>query len=192
VLSVMKSPPSRLALILLTGVLAAAAMTAGYYLRTTLDARAGLAAGDAKGAGDTHDVRRPDFSLPDPQGEVRHISEWDGKLLVVNFWATWCPPCLHEIPAFMKLQTAYADRGVQFLGIAIDDPENVREFARDIGLNYPTLHGQLEAIDLARAFGNSSGALPYTVVIDREGFIARRHAGPLSEEEAEAALRALL
>ncbi len=136
--------------------------------------------------------RRPEFWLPDPQG-VRHgISEWDGKLLVINFWATWCPPCLHEIPVFIALQERFRSRGVQFLGIAIDDGENVHAFADEIGLNYPTLHGQLDAIEVMSAYGNKTGGLPFTVLVDPSGNIVARHAGALDEPAATALLVELL
>lgn len=134
------------------------------------------------------DGRRPEFSLPDSDGQVRSISEWDGKLLLVNFWATWCPPCLHEIPVFIELQARYADRGVQFLGIAIDEAENVNAFAEQAGLNYPTLIGQLDAIEITKAFGNRTGGLPFTVVIAPDGEIIARHTGAMSRSQAESVI----
>ena len=113
-------------------------------------------------------------------------------MLVLNFWATWCPPCLHEIPGFIALQDQYADRGVQFLGVAIDDGEKVRAFATEMGINYPTLHGQMDAIEVMAAYGNKSGGLPYTVVIDRSGQIVARHPGVLEQDAAATLLEQLL
>jgi thiol-disulfide isomerase/thioredoxin len=136
--------------------------------------------------------RRPEFWLPDPQGRRHDISEWDGKLLVMNFWATWCPPCLHEIPLFIALQKRYGERGVQFLGIAIDDGDNVAAFAQQVGLNYPTLHGQLDAMEVMGAYGNNSGGLPFTVFISPSGDIAARHPGVLDEAAATALIEELL
>ena len=104
--------------------------------------------------------RRPDFALPDPDGRMRSPSEWDGKVLVVNFWATWCPPCLEEMPAFKALQERYGPDGVQFLGIALDDADNVRRFIAELGLNYPSVYGQGDAMQVASAYGNRIGALP--------------------------------
>ena len=75
----------------------------------------------------------------DLDGNLRNIKEWDGKLILLNFWATWCPPCKKEIPVFIELQTAYKDQNFQIIGIAIDDEEAVAEFAKHIGINYPTL-----------------------------------------------------
>ncbi len=174
-------------------IVAGAALAGGMYLREQPNAP-GPEIIIVKQPKTDHSVagRRPEFWLPDPQG-VRHgISEWDGKLLVINFWATWCPPCLHEIPVFIALQERFRSRGVQFLGIAIDDGENVRAFADEIGLNYPTLHGQLDAIEVMGAYGNKTGGLPFTVLVDPSGNIVARHAGALDEPAATALLVELL
>ena len=175
-------------------IVGGAALAAGYYVRTQSgDGPAPEVIKVSKTKTDrSAGTPRPEFWLPDPAG-VRHgIAEWDGKLLVMNFWATWCPPCLHEIPMFISLQERYGDRGVQFLGIAIDDGHKVRAFADEIGLNYPTLHGQLDAIEVMTAYGNKSGALPYTVVIDQSGKIVARHPGVLDENTATGLIEDLL
>jgi thiol-disulfide isomerase/thioredoxin len=163
-------------------IVAGAALAGGLLLRAQVDAPAPEIITVKQTSTERGAMgRRPEFWLADPQG-VRHgISEWDGKLLVLNFWATWCPPCLHEMPMFIALQKRYSARGVQFLGIAIDDADNVRAFADEIGLNYPTLHGQLDAIEVMTAYGNKSGGLPFTVLIDRSGSIVARHPGVLDE-----------
>ena len=165
-----------------------AALAAGVYVRQQLGNEPPLVTVKAAVTEMVEDGRRPEFSLPDAEGRLRSISEWDGKLLLVNFWATWCPPCLHEIPVFIELQARYADRGVQFLGIAIDDAEQVNAFAEQAGLNYPTLIGQLEAIEIAKAFGNRTGGLPYTVVVAPDGEIIARHTGAMSRSQAEAVI----
>jgi thiol-disulfide isomerase/thioredoxin len=130
--------------------------------------------------------RRPDFSLADTNGVIRSIAEWDGKLLFINFWATWCPPCLEEIPTFVRLQGEYAAHGVQFLGIALDSEENVRNFLIEYAVNYPSLYGQREAIELSKRYGNSLGALPYTVVVSRDAKVIATHHGVLDEAAARA------
>ena len=131
---------------------------------------------------------RPEFSLPDTNGISRSITEWDGKLLIINFWATWCPPCLEEIPAFVRLQAEYGAQGVQFLGIALDSKENVRSFVVEHAVNYPSLYGQRESIELSKRYGNAVGALPYTVVVARDGKVLATHHGLFEE----AAVRALI
>jgi thiol-disulfide isomerase/thioredoxin len=177
------------AAVLVSGV----ALAGGIYVRGLLESAAPPMIVVKPTVTETGDMgRRPDFTLPDEQGVPRGISEWDGKVVVLNFWATWCPPCLHEIPMFMEVQESYAGRGVQFLGVAIDDLDNVKEFTRRVGLNYPTLHGQVAAIQVSQAYGNTQGGLPYTVVIDRQGNIAARHAGALTEARIREILGRLL
>ena len=125
-----------------------------------------------------------DVGLPDLDGQLRRISEWDGKVLVVNFWATWCPPCRREIPAFIELQETYGPRGVQFVGVAVDTPNNVSDFVDPMGINYPTLVGESDAIAIAKQYGNRLGVLPYTVVYV--------HRNELSYADAEAVIQPLL
>ena len=134
----------------------------------------------------------PDFSLMDVSGQSRSVSEWQGKVLVINFWATWCPPCLEEIPHFIGLQDKYGDQGLQFLGIALEDVDAVVRFANEIGINYPLLVGEQEVIKLGVKFGNRIGGLPYTVILDRSGIISFIKQGPLSVSEAEQVITSLL
>ena len=129
--------------------------------------------------------QRPEFAAMDLDGNLRNIKEWDGKLILLNFWATWCPPCKKEIPVFIELQTAYKDQGFQIIGIAIDNEEAVAEFAKHIGINYPTLLTEVDGIELVKHFGNGIGALPYTVIINRKGEISDTIRGELSKIEAE-------
>ncbi len=125
--------------------------------------------------------RRPDFVLPDLQAESRQMSEWDGKLVVINFWATWCPPCREEIPYFITLQSEYAEQGLQFIGIALQEADEVRDYAAKMKMNYPILTGYREVIKIAEALGNDVNALPYTVVIDQDGVVVFTRAGPIDE-----------
>ena len=136
--------------------------------------------------------RRPDFSLPDLDGVVRDVSEWDGRVLVINFWATWCPPCRREMPDFIALQQQFGERGLQFVGIAMDEPETVAEFVETLGVNYPTLIAQADAMELGRRLGNAMGSLPYTVIVDRQGTMVFAKRGELSREQAEQVIVSLL
>ena len=127
--------------------------------------------------------RRPDFTLPDLDGTPRSVSEWDGQLLFINFWATWCPPCLEEIPTFVRVQQEFQGKGVQFLGVAIDGADKVRGFAAEHSMNYPSLVAQMEGIELTQRFGNRIGALPYTVVVGRDGHVLVMHHGIFEEQQ---------
>lgn len=148
--------------------------------------------GQASGAAANQSARRPDFTLNDLKNAPHQIGEWDGKVLVVNFWATWCPPCRKEIPQFIALQQEFGTRGLQFLGIAIDDPQAVGEFVQSLQLNYPILVGEQDAIDVAKTYGNLIGALPYTVVVDRKGTIVLTHQGELSGHQLEQVILRLI
>jgi len=120
-------------------------------------------------------------SFPDLRGKSWAIEQWRGRVLVVNFWATWCPPCREEIPLFVRMQDRYRSRDLQFVGIAIDQPEKVAEFAREFKVNYPMLVGGVETMELMRQAGNRAGALPYTLIMDRKGNLIAREAGGLKE-----------
>lgn len=146
----------------------------------------------ASAADDMVGSRRPDFSLPDLEGRERHVSEWDGQVLVINFWATWCPPCLKEIPEFIELQAEYGEEGLQFLGVALQKPADVIDFARKHGMNYPNLAGEMPVIRIAEAYGNHNGALPYTTVVDRDGTVVFVRQGPMRGPEVEAIVQPLL
>ncbi len=135
---------------------------------------------------------RPDFELPELNGEMRHVSEWDGKVLVLNFWATWCLPCLSEIPEFIELQEKYHEQGLQFVGIALQSADEIRPYISEVGLNYPSLVGMEEVKAVARSFGNRFISLPYTIVIGRDGLIHYIRSGPLRYEEAEGLISSLL
>ena len=135
---------------------------------------------------------RPDFTLPDLEGKMHSVSEWDGKVLLINFWATWCPPCRKEIPAFIELQDKYRDRGFVVIGIALDQKQAVIDFTDPMGVNYPILMGEDGAIELAKAYGNNLGVLPYTVVVDRKGRIIHRKRIGLDYQQVEAMITPLL
>jgi len=130
-------------------------------------------------------LQRPEFAATDLSGRLRNIKEWDGKVILLNFWATWCPPCLKEIPDFIELQKDYGEQGFQIIGIAVDDEQAVREYATEIGMNYPTMAVQSEGVGLARRYGNHAGALPYTVIINRNGEISNTIMGELSKTRAK-------
>ncbi|MDQ5939434.1 MAG: hypothetical protein QG557_381 [Pseudomonadota bacterium] len=131
----------------------------------------------------------PDFNFSDTEDKNRRITEWKGKTLVINFWATWCQPCLKEIPDFMALQTQYAKQNVQFIGIAIDDVASVLRYKNTIGINYPILiASEWEGYDVSARMGNSANTVPYTVVVNTDGNIIYRYAGAVKKSDLMAAI----
>jgi len=135
---------------------------------------------------------RPKFELPDLEGKLRSIGEWDGEVILLNFWAPWCPPCREEMPAFMELHDQYGGRGLAVVGVTIDTVENAQTFIDTLGVEYPILIGEERGIAISRDYGNKVGALPYTVIIDRNGRIRESHRNAISYTEAEKAILPLL
>ena len=127
--------------------------------------------------------------FPDAEGHEQPLSQWRGQVVVLNFWASWCAPCREEIPDFIALRTQHRANGVEFVGIAIDTSANVAQFLQRMSVNYPILIGEGAAHNLARRLGNPSGALPYTIVLDRDGQVVLRHLGRLPRATLEQTLR---
>ena len=127
-----------------------------------------------------------------PDGKVVDTKNWQGKVLVVNFWASWCPPCVEEMPALDKLQQEYLQKNILFVGIGIDSPSNIREFLQKTPVSYPIVIGGLEGSNLSKQMGNSQGALPYTVIISPNGKSTYTKLGKISEEELRKAINSAL
>lgn len=176
--------PLRRAL-LIAGV-GGAAVAAGYA--ANLWRIGGLGASPAVGAA----TAILDGQLTALDGAPQTLAGFRGRILVINYWATWCAPCREEIPLFVKLQREYADKGVQFVGIAVDQADKVRDFAKEFQINYPLLLAGVEAIDLSRRAGNKAGVLPYTLVLNRSGRIAASLVGTISESRMRETLTPLL
>jgi thiol-disulfide isomerase/thioredoxin len=143
----------------------------------------GIAAQGFLAQGETSVTSLPDFNLPDLSGNQHNISEWRGKILVINFWATWCSPCRKEIPEFIALQEHYSVKGVQFVGIALEEQKPVAEYTASAHINYPILIGGDNGVTLAHQLGNSIDAIPYTIVVNQQGQIINRHPGEFSKEQ---------
>ena len=131
-------------------------------------------------------------SFPDPQGTPQALSQWRNKVLVVNFWATWCAPCREEMPDFSAMHAAMSAQGVQFVGIGIDSAEKIAEFQRATPVSYPLLVGNVTAIDLTRDYGNTLQALPFTVVIARDGRVAATRLGLYNSKDLRKVLDQLI
>ena len=124
--------------------------------------------------------QRPPLRLPDLSHVMRDLSEWDGQVILLNFWASWCAPCRQEIPELIALQAEFGERGLQVVGVAVDNRTDASEFAEEYGINYPVLIVDwLEAAAYMQEYGNPVGTLPYTVIIDRKHRVTFVHQGPL-------------
>ena len=130
--------------------------------------------------------RGMDVPLTTIEGETLRLSDFRGKVVLVNFWATWCPPCLEEIPALVNIQTRYRDRGFTVIGIDFmetPDPKRLAEFVKEHGINYPIVYGDSAQLSgLARDLGGVFG-LPVTKILDRQGHVSSSHVGGLTEEK---------
>lgn len=109
-----------------------------------------------------------DFTLPTLDGKEIKLSAYKGQLILLNFWASWCPPCRFEIPDFIKLQSKYQDKGFTFIGVALEGLEDAKGYAKEVNFNYPNGYGKNAGHRIASAYGDSAGALPYSVLIGRD------------------------
>src|SRR3989449_6619989 len=172
------APASREVLIL-GAIGAAAAVAGGLVGALVLQAQSGAA-----------DLLEAPFR--DLSGTRRTLREWQGRVVVCNFWATWCAPCREEIPMLVAVREVFASKGAEIVGIGIDQAAKIEEFARTYGVTYPVLIAEAGAIELMRRLGNALGGLPYTVVVDRGGAVADRRLGALTRAEVEGVLEGLL
>lgn len=125
----------------------------------------------------------PNISLADPGGVKHALSEWKGRPLLINFWATWCAPCRREIPLLKTLRHERAADGVEIVGIAVDFRDAVRHYAREMSIDYPVLVGEQDGLDAIAAFGMDT-VFPFTVFADRQGRIVTLKVGELHADEA--------
>ncbi|MCK5903301.1 MAG: TlpA family protein disulfide reductase [Cocleimonas sp.] len=120
------------------------------------------------------------FTLPTIEGETLRLSDYKGKLVLLNFWAVWCPPCRAEIPDFIALQKKYQAQGFTFIGIGLENLKTIKDYSQRVGINYPVTYGQQAGHLITAAYGNRAKALPYSILISRDQKILKIYAGLLS------------
>ncbi|GAA5178475.1 TlpA disulfide reductase family protein [Niveibacterium umoris] len=130
--------------------------------------------------------------LQDPQGQNLAMNQWRGKVLVVNFWATWCPPCRREMPLLDAAQRKWADKGLQVVGVGIDEAAAIRDYAKANAFAMPLLIGDPALISLTEQFGNTQQALPFSVIIGRDGRVKHTKLGAFKDDMLDRMLTPLL
>jgi len=133
----------------------------------------------------------PDFALANRAGKPTGISTWRGKSLIINFWATWCAPCRHEMPLLQSIYNQWHGRNVEVIGIAVDTPDKVVAYADKLKIAYPLLIGEQDALDVAASLGVTSPVFPFTVFTDRRGRIVTLYVGELDKSQADLILSAV-
>lgn len=126
---------------------------------------------------------RPDLALTGLDGKEHRLSEFQGKRVLINFWASWCGPCLAEMPALQAAQHKFGDQGAIVLGIAMDEPDRVRAFLTDHPVSYPILIGQMESPSTSLRFGDTAEVLPFSVLLDEQGHVLAIQRGPLDSAQ---------
>lgn len=169
---------------LLVAALGLGAAGAGYWLQRT-----GIAATVPEPAANPPATPATEAPLlaaefPDLEGRPLRLDRHAGRLVVLNFWATWCPPCVRELPAFVRLQERFGPRGLQIIGIALDDRAEVAKFVAAHGIDFPVAAGEEDVARYMRRLGNTIGALPYTVVVGPDGSLLHSHQGEWPEDDA--------
>ncbi|KQR85352.1 redoxin [Burkholderia sp. Leaf177] len=124
-------------------------------------------------------------------GTQQNLASFKGKPVVVNFWASWCGPCVKEMPTLAALHKEYEKKGITFIGLGVDSEKNVNAFLQKVPVDYPIYIAGFGGADLARSFGNNAGALPFTVVIDAKGNIRSTKLGEVDPKELKETLDAL-
>jgi thiol-disulfide isomerase/thioredoxin len=179
------------ALAIVAGVALAAGAGAGAWIYRTRVPEPAPAPADPDPAPLKLAATLPQISLPDREGVPRGFDHWQGRSLIVNFWATWCAPCRREIPLLAALQREHAAEGVQVVGVAVDYRDKVLAYADEMKIDYPLLISEQEALDAAAAFGIDVVGLPFTVFSDGQGRIIAAHMGELTSPQAEVILGAV-
>ena len=177
-------------LLLIAGVLGAGG--GWLFTETALRDESAPASIATPGASELLGTRRPDFSLGSTTGAVLSASDFDGQVLLINFWATWCKPCREEMPMLSALHDRLSGQGFQVLGIALDDVQQARDFVEELGIRYPVMVGGADVMATGVLYGNRAGLLPYSVLVDRQGIIRWSSLGVLEMSDLDARIEELL
>jgi thiol-disulfide isomerase/thioredoxin len=129
--------------------------------------------------------------LPDADNQPHRLSDWKGKILLVNFWAPWCPPCVAEMPELVELQQELAGKNLQIVGIGVDSPSNIKQFAEKHQIGFPLLVAGMQGTELSRELGNQAGGLPFTVLLDASGQVRQTYLGKLNMDKLRSDLTGL-
>jgi len=162
------------------------------FLQKPVQGQQALAGEPAEGEQGVVGARRPDYTLGSGSGERVSARDFDGQVVLVNFWATWCKPCREEMPMLVDLNDSLRERPFRVVGIALDDVQQARDFADGLGVDYPILVGSTDVMAVIRLYGNLSGVLPYSVLVDRDGVIRWTHLGALEKGELQRQIDVLL
>jgi thiol-disulfide isomerase/thioredoxin len=182
------------------GLIAVAAAAAGFLLATLLNPATEPSGGLPVGAAhleypDSDDLvgrPRPDFTHYDSSGAEVSADDFEGQVLLINFWASWCKPCVEEMPMLSRLATRLRPQGLAVIGIALDDPGRAIEFAESLDLSYPVLVGQTDVVLTGRRYGNRTGMLPFSALVDAGGIVRWLHLGALDAVELESRIVEIL
>lgn len=167
-----------------------AVLIIAFAVRYYLSGHPLIQSGTETGSSGTQALFAATFS--DANGKSQAISQWKGKIIVVNFWATWCPPCREEMPELSSLQQRYQDRDLVVLGISTDELDKIQEFIKENPVGYPLLSGEMDAMNVGLSLGNDKGVLPYTVIIKPDGNIAKTYFGRVSQAQLKETLLPLM
>ena len=135
----------------------------------------------------------PDISYPDLSGTPHNLQAWKGRVLLLNFWASWCAPCQAEIKHLIDYQRKFGVHGLQIVGLGLDDPRKLKNVQRTLQINYPILYAEeKESRQILNAWGNKTGLIPYSVIFDREGRVVQAHRGIIDDQLFDRLVKPLL